>query len=69
MTDPFVMQNLKPFQNLFRDLCCIRFGCFMVRHISAHVSLANILCCKKDFVCTLEPAKELDKQVTMLENT
>lgn len=69
MTDPFVMQDLKSFQNLFCDLRRVHFRRLVVRHVSAHVTLADILSCKEYFVFVFEPAKELDKQVAMLEDT
>lgn len=67
MTDSLLMQQLKSFQDLFRDLSSVRFRDFAIHHISAQVSLADVLHCKKDFVRVFVPAKELNKQMTVLE--
>lgn len=68
MADPFLMENLKPFQYLFRDLSCILLCCFIIRHVSTQVAVIDVLHCEKDFVFVFEPAEELHKQVAILEN-
>lgn len=68
MAYSFLVQNLKSFQYLFRDFGCVRLCRVVVHHISPQVSVLDVLHGKKDFVLAFEPAKELHKQVAMLQN-
>lgn len=62
------MQNFKSFQYLFRYFGGVQSRLRLVRHISAQVSVPDELHGDEDLTIAVVPAKELNKQVAMLED-
>lgn len=67
MADSFPMQNLEPLQKLSGDFLGIRFCPISVTlDVVAQISMFDVLHCEEGVVHVFVPAKELYKQVLVL---
>lgn len=67
MADPFPVENLESFQNLFRNLSSVPLGILLVaRNVLGKVSMLDVLHGDEYVFFVFIPSIELDKKVLVL---